>query len=367
MVRVLVVEDEEGVATTLKDTIEAAVRDAECIVQADFDKASVMLRNEVFDAVVLDQFEGEKIEPNNKGQQVWRTVWDIQFMPVVVYSAVELELDQSFPRNHPVLTYIAKGPEHDAVAKHIALIAPYLLQLQMVRDEVRQVVKGALIDVTPRISKSAQEISNGKPDQLARIVRRRIAARMDLNTILTDSKPAPWEQYIVPPLDDQWLMGDNLRTVDGNAEDPTSYRVVLTPSCDLARRNGGRKVTHVLVCKCGDIGPYVKATNVGKELARLTRSLTEPQVGGYIPLPGYHGLIPPMSARLRDLELIPVDEIGDGGPAKFVRAASVDSPFREQIAWAFVQIAGRPAVPDRDLEGWIEEIKTRVAEAKPKP
>jgi CTP synthase len=74
-----------------------------------------------------------------------------------------------------------------------------------------------------------------------------------------------------------------------------------------------------------------------------------------------------MSAHLRDLELIPADEIGDGDPAKFVRAASVDSPFREQIAWAFVQIAGRPAVPDRDLESWIEEIKARVAEAKPKP
>jgi CTP synthase len=72
-----------------------------------------------------------------------------------------------------------------------------------------------------------------------------------------------------------------------------------------------------------------------------------------------------MSACLRDLELIPVDGIA-GDAAKYLRVASVDSPFREQIAWAFVQIAGRPAVPDRDLEGWIEEIKSQVAEAKPK-
>jgi hypothetical protein len=367
MIRVLVVEDEEGVATTLKDTIEDAVPDAKCVVQADFEGASTMLRNEIFDAVVLDQFQGEKIEANNEAPQVWQTIWDIQFMPVVVYSALELELDPKFPPDNQIFTYIAKSAEYDAVAKHIALITPYLLQLQVVRDEVRQIVKGALIDVTRYISKSAQEISNGKPDQLARIVRRRIAARMDLNTVLTDSKPAAWEQYLCPPLDEQWLMGDILRRADGRVQDPTSYRVVLTPSCDLVQRDGGRKVTHVLVCKCVDIGPYVNATNVGKDLTRLARSLTEPQVGGYIPLPGYHGLIPPMSARLRDLELIPVDEIGDCESAKFVRAASVDSPFREQIAWAFVQIAGRPAVPDRDLEGWIEEIKAQVVEAKPKP
>src|SRR5580692_7893069 len=127
MFRILVVEDDEGVSTTLKDTIEAVVRDTECVVQADFVAASGMLQKETFDAVVLDQFQGEKLERNNKAQEVWRTIWDIQFMPVVVYSAFELELDETFPRDHPILTYIAKGAEHDAVAKHLALITPYLV------------------------------------------------------------------------------------------------------------------------------------------------------------------------------------------------------------------------------------------------
>jgi hypothetical protein len=366
MLRVLVVEDEEGVATTLKDTIEAAVPDSVCVLHPNFEAASQTLRNEVFDAVVLDQFQGEKIETNNKAQQIWRTIWDTQFMPVVVYSALELELDQDFPRDHPVLTYIAKSAEHDAVAKHIALITPYLLQLQMVRNEVRQVVAGALRDVTPFMSKSAQDIADAKPDQLARIVRRRIAAKMDLNTVLTDSKPAPWEQYIVPPLDDQWLMGDILRVRAGKPEDPSSYAVVLTPSCDLVlRKNGKRKVTHVLVCHCIDIGGFVQATLV-KDLADLNRFLTQPQTSGHIPLPAYDGILPSMAAHLRLLDLIPVEEIENGEKSKYMRVASVDSPFREQIAWAFVQIAGRPAVPDRDLEEWIAEIKARVANAKAK-
>jgi hypothetical protein len=48
-----------------------------------------------------------------------------------------------------------------------------------------------------------------------------------------------------------------------------------------------------------------------------------------------------------------------------MRVASVDSPFREQIAWAFVQIAGRPALPDRDLESWVQEIREQISGVKP--
>ena len=162
-------------------------------------------------------------------------------------------------------------------------------------------------------------------------------------------------------------MGDILRKADGDAKDPTAYRVVLTPSCDLVERKGKRKVTNVLVCQCTEMGQYLQAARVGKsEVANLGRFLTEPQVGGIIALPGYHGLIPLMSARLRDLELIPVEQIGDTEQSQFVRTASVDSPFREQIAWAFVQIAGRPAVPDRDLESWIEEIRAQVTQENPR-
>lgn len=365
--RILIVEDDEGVSATLKDTIEQAVSGSECVVEANFDRACTMLRVQIFDAVVLDQFEGEKNETNKKAEQVWRMIWNIQFMPVVVYSAFDLELDEDFPRDHPVLTYIAKSTEHDAVAKHIALITPYLSQLQTVRDEIRLVVREALIRVAPLISKSAQEISDGKPDQLARIVRRRIAARMDLNTILTGSKPAAWEQYIFPPLDEQWLMGDILFACGGNPQSSTSYRLVLTPSCDLVLYKEKRKVTHVLTCYCGDIDRYVQAARVGKtELDNLSRFLTEPQVGGYIPMPGYHNQIPPMAAQLRKLDLIPVEDIGDVETSKFSRVASVDSPFREQIAWAFIQIAGRPALPDRDLGSWIDEIRAQMTEVKTK-
>src|SRR5437764_15003109 len=52
--RVLVVEDDQGVAATLKDTIEEAVTNGECVVEANFETACKILHDEVFDAVVLD-------------------------------------------------------------------------------------------------------------------------------------------------------------------------------------------------------------------------------------------------------------------------------------------------------------------------
>ncbi|MYK60628.1 MAG: hypothetical protein F4034_01405 [Chloroflexi bacterium] len=62
-----------------------------------------------------------------------------------------------------------------------------------------------------------------------------------------------------------------------------------------------------------------------------------------------------MAADLRDLELIPVGAIGVEGE-EFLRVASVDSPFRELISWAYLQVAGRPGLPQRDLDGWIHDI-----------
>ncbi len=63
-----------------------------------------------------------------------------------------------------------------------------------------------------------------------------------------------------------------------------------------------------------------------------------------------------MTACLRDLELIGVDRVAASGEAgkDYRRICSVDSPFREQLAWAYLQIAGRPGVPDRDLDGCID-------------
>jgi len=61
-----------------------------------------------------------------------------------------------------------------------------------------------------------------------------------------------------------------------------------------------------------------------------------------------------MAADLRQLELISFDKISE--EAEFVRVASMDSPFRELISWAYMQTGCRPGLPDRNLDDWCDEI-----------
>ena len=65
-----------------------------------------------------------------------------------------------------------------------------------------------------------------------------------------------------------------------------------------------------------------------------------------------------MVAKVRDLELIPIGNVGEG--QTFERVASVDAPFREVIVWAYLQTSCRPGVPDRHFADWRDEIMASI-------
>ena len=41
----------------------------------------------------------------------------------------------------------------------------------------------------------------------------------------------------------------------------------------------------------------------------------------------------------------------------YLRMCSIDSPFREQIIWNYMQTSCRPGVPDRNVDNWAVDIK----------
>jgi CTP synthase len=73
-----------------------------------------------------------------------------------------------------------------------------------------------------------------------------------------------------------------------------------------------------------------------------------------------------MAADFRNLELIGLKEIGNDNEP-FLRVASVDTPFRELVAWAYITNAARPGLPDRDFESWADEIIANLSKPAPKP
>ena len=145
-------------------------------------------------------------------------------------------------------------------------------------------------------------------------------------------------------------------------DDPTSFYIVLTPSCDLVGSGGQKpKVERVLVSRCCTTKDGINKigwSDIGKKklAARLPKVLLNP---GYfdtiLPLPAFEDRVPLMAADLRDLYLLPLDKIGrDSGD--YERVASIDSPFRELVAWAYMQVGCRPGLPNRDVDAWSKQI-----------
>lgn len=376
-IKILVVEDIPTTAEAIKSTLEERLSLTSDDIQIinDFDEAlNAIQPSRPYEAVVLDLFVGEASQSDDKkGQQVWEKIWEKKLMPVIIHTGGECDLDPPIPEDNPFVTCITKGSSSDEqVADYIASLRPQILALREVTEEFNRAIHTVLKHTSPLVWQATGDDEKLRSEMLVRSARRRLAATMDMNTISDDQQLMSWEQYVYPPLGDSLLAGDILRVSSGSNENPEDFRLVLTPSCDTQVTGSGKcKVEEVLVSKCTHIKSYFDVCKVkmGKILEDLPSRLSEPQQGGFIPLPAYEKKIPPMAANLRKLELISLENIsayGNSGKG-YERVASIDSPFREYISWAHMNIAGRPGMPDRNLRKWAEEIKDEIQKAQSEP
>jgi CTP synthase len=320
---------------------------------------------EVFapDIVVLDILvEGASPGSSTPGESMYDWLWASRFCPIIVYSA-QPEIISETHKGHPFVKFVKKGKK--SVAEIMSVLAELQPQVEAVYEsekQIRQAFALALREVAPyafEIYKKNSE-STERNNLIIRAGRRRLAALMD-DLSRHGQVLASWEQYICPPVSEDILLGDILLEKDKSPADPFSFCIVLTPSCDLVA-SGGRspKVTDVLVARCCPTKNGIELTSLGtigetKLKGRLPSLLTHGYFEMIIPLPALAGRIPPMTANLKNLRLIPLNHIAGKG-SRFVRVASVDSPFRELVAWAYMQVAARPGLPDRDCNSWCNEI-----------
>lgn len=362
---ILIVEDKETYADGLKAVLERAIPNIKILVQPrNFANALDELPHCRPDVFIVDLYEDEYAPESLKGPELCQEIWKRRFRPIIIHSALPADphIDVRLTK-HPFYKYIGKGSETslDEVAAQVKEFLAHAVDLRMIEDEVHAVLQTVAQDTAETIC-TAQKDPKIRSQTLVRSARRRVGASMDLAPLLSSEAVLPWEQYIVPPLESGMLMGDLLRKTNSNNEDPSSYRIVLTPSCDLVMRKGKAKVKAVMVAKCVGAKLFVQGVglNVADDKAILKKQLapilTQAQVNGYSPLPAYPGLWPEMAIKLRDIELLELEGNSDSAAKEFERIASIDSPFREQIAWAHMQIGSRPALPDRDIESWADGI-----------
>lgn len=365
MKTVLIIDDEQDVADVVKTAIEEGIPGSACTIEIDFNKSAERIKGLRPDAIVLDLMEGHQ-SSNLPGQRTWRSVWESTFCPIVIYTGSDADLQPPVPTNHPFVKRIPKGAGTQAqVVAALNAFAPAIDSVSKLRAEVDAVIHKVLRDTA-----GDGHLPMNDASHLLHAGRRRIAATMDDETITGKRKMTSWEVYLLPAIGQDCLTGDILFKRGTLSDNPESYRLMLSPSCDLAR---GGKGLPALVAKCAKPATMISKfraslealnpsegdiaeKNLKKALASLV--LSQGSWNGWYPLPAFTNSVPACAANLKDLELIPIASIGpiDSSTHEYVRVASIDSPFREQVAWAYLTTAARPGMPDRDLKPWAEEV-----------
>ena len=357
MLTVLFIEDRPDTIRPVKQLIEQDEPDIKCILHPSFQDANSEIEATRPDVVILDLLNDAASPAREEGVSVYEFIWKKHFCPIIVHSAQPDILEQE-AREHPFLILIKKGRDSPPkVLESVRQLRPQIDALKEAEKDVRDAFTHAMRDLAPRVFKTVEDRTK-RNAIIKRSGRRRLAARMD-EPSGDGNLLAIWEQYLWPPISHDILLGDILKKADGLSENPTSFRVVLTPSCDMVT-SGSRtpKVRNILVAKCCSMKEGLERIGMQGRQAdrdRLLPVLNQGYSGSILPLPSLEGLIPTMAANLRDLEQLSMEDIALEGKM-FDRIASVDSPFRELIAWAYLQIAGRPGLPERDTHLWAEEI-----------
>ena len=362
MLKVLFIEDEPASVETVVEEIDQQLKPVQCKVEG-FQDAESLLESFSPDIVVLDIFKGPVQDHQTAGLGVYDSIWNKHFCPLVIYSACPDDISEDLEK-HPFIKLVQKGAGSEArVISRIKAFLPHVEALNQVQSSIREHVNRELKDTAPRVFQTVKD-TNKRKAIFVRAARRRIAAMMDQPSAET---VACWEQYLYPPVGYCLLTGDIIRKKDEDGGKAEHHFVVLTPSCDLVGTDARTpKVDMVLVARCTHIKNVLPEVQLSSDTgeANFKRKLLPLLNKGYgaycLPLPELPGILPPMTAELKKLQLIDLKLIGEEDGCEYCRVASVDSPFREMITWAYLQVTGRPGLPDRDFDDWAAHIYRTV-------
>ncbi len=364
----LIVEDNRGIIEALTGEFDQAFGDDMKVESCSFKEALPRVRNMRPDILILDRFEGEA---EDAARPIWDYIWQTHFCPIIVYSAYEAT-GSGYEKDHPFASYERKGD--GSIARLIERARSFLEHadgLRVLRDEMDQRIANSLQAVSPFIWRETATPEQRR-DLLRRVTRRRLAASLDSPSCLSDNVIA-LEQFICPPIEQSLLTGDVIQESGSNSNDASSFRIVLTPSCDLQTGEKRYPVSEVLAAQCIPVNDQeilrvctLLQTPANKLAETLGKRLRSDGVPNMCVLPALKDLWPAMVVNLKKLALIDRTKIAIEDSQRteqslFYRVASVDSPFRESLAWRFAQTTGRPGLPDLDEEILEKDI---IAEAK---
>jgi CTP synthase len=319
------------------------------------------------DLIILDIRKGQ-VGDDEPGYKIIDEIWEIAFCPIIVFSAIA---EQIYPNEHSENYFIKKVEKGsgeikrliDAVNELSGYVEHKKETSKLLSFHISETYKEAFPLILSNLSdpdaKETQDIFN-------RLIRRRIAAALDESVDFSPIKS--WEIYLVPPINKQLLAADVLLKKNEDKNKAESYKVILSPSCDLQNdeTKDRKPLEKVLVVSCISIKQYLRIKDLSKVTPKeefrdvLPKLLSNTGSERFIPLPGLKGFIPNMACDFKNLETIAYENIGKD--KEYLRVASIDSPFREAIIWAYMQINCRPGLPDRNFDLWTQQIWEEISQ-----
>lgn len=371
---ILLIDDETEVTSVVQAFLEENGSSCTCSSFESFPRGDFQ-----YDLVIVDMMNGGiEASSGESGQKIIDRIWRANFCPIIIYSA---NPSLAHVEKHPLIAKVCKGSNSlEQILAVVKRMSPFVAAKQSIAQHVDHVLRKLLQHTVPlffcdfdcekALSPEDEKKSNDKINEVfPRIIRRQIAAVFDSG--YNSEKLQPYEQYLFPPIGDDWLQGDVIQH-----KEEKSFLLVLTPSCDLVRHNGKCKTRSVLCAKCG---PFDKecinkffhyslkckgckqckscdldfakcsaqrlAIQHDEEKKQLISLLNSGLVGDYYFLPALAGKIENMLADLKDLYVFATNEMNN-----YERIVSIDSPYREKLNEAFIRTVGRVGPPDRDFD-----------------
>lgn len=336
-----------------------------------FEKCEFVHANEkiaIFDPelIVMDwMYDAEAID---EGLSIFNNVYSDNFRPVIIFSAVAstIELPEDM-KNTPLVEIIPKGDE-EIVIERINAWKPYITAVRNLKVDLNQ----SLLSSVQAIDNFLKMETPPGEDVIKYMLNKRTTYYFDKEYI--GEEPPAWIQYEYPPIQKSLLVADILRVYSEKTNIsapgyPEEYRIVLTPSCDMARAKPGQTI---LVAKCTEAIDFSDGIKLGEneaieskgaqnKIEKISRFLNTGYNYSRVALPELPNKIPYLTINLKSIEQISLDEIAISEKAlnttkKYFRVASIVSPFREQIVWAHMINSCRPGMPERDIKAWAKGI-----------
>ena len=315
------------------------------------------------DVIILD-LKDDGIPDETAGETIFSTIWKTRFRPTIIFSgyADSLYIDDlalgEFAEylKSPLFEAIIKGDEQPVINKleYLADVVPSITRL-------RNKLNLALMT-----SASAIEIIKSVPNGEVQDYLLTSRILQYFQEPVFDVELPAMVHYVYPPIGNHLMIGDILRKKikDEKSNNVDIFSIVLTPSCDLARP---REDMAVLVAKSGLLSSiddsfdqkYDKGSSkYDKRIGRIKTILNSGFKNSYVYLPALPGVLPHLCFDVKKLDLVSIKEIrcqiDDEEANVWIRVASLASPFRERIAWAYLNTAGRPGVPAVDTINWAD-------------